>query len=210
MKKIAIIAPLLIVVLVLVSGCAGKPTSTPVATQTPTPITQAPTATSNPVPSLQTLSPTPTPSVTPSPTATPTPSPTASAVTVTPSPVATPTPTPTPTPGASTVTPTPTPTPSVTPSPTATPTPSPTDQPVDPIVGTWSGQSINLTVNSNGTCNGVADNVPFTGTWAPASPGNYTGELSYGTKFNATMVNSTTLSLTESIGGQQLTLTKVS
>jgi hypothetical protein len=136
---------------------------------------------------------------------------------VTPSPTATPTSTPTPTPTAqaSTVTPTPT----VTPSPTATPSPSPSTQPSDPITGNWSGDleslPATLTINSNGTCNGVASTVHFTGTWSRTTPGitipgNYTGELQLfgGIKFNATLTNENTLELSESGTSQESTFTR--
>jgi hypothetical protein len=74
-----------------------------------------------------------------------------------------------------------------------------------------------LTINSNGTCNGVASEHYFNGTWSRTTPGttipgNYTGQLNLfsGIPFTATLVDVDTLQLSESGTSQQTTFTRES
>ena len=122
-----------ILLAILLAGCTGEPSPTPLAravpsptvtaqpgvTPTPTP-TMAPTHTPIPTPTpTPTMAPTQAPTATPIPTATPTPT-----MAPTQAPTATPIPTATPTPTMA-----PTQAPTATPIPTATPTPTPTPTP---------------------------------------------------------------------------------
>jgi hypothetical protein len=126
--KIRYFLLMIIVVCIIVIGCASYgdeiyaiPCTSSAITPTPTPAVPTPTPTPTPVAPR----PSPTPTPTPAPTPTPTPVPTPAVPTPTPTPVAAVTPTPAPTPTPAVPTPTPTPTPAA-PRPTPAPTPTPT------------------------------------------------------------------------------------